>query len=86
MGLNLIQGVAPQSHPEDAAQLLSRLGNSSRSGVTQSVSPVAPLVLRDVLPHVPRQDFVDEGLIPDSASTCFLAELIEHTQIDANRD
>jgi len=42
--------------------------------------------LRDVLTHVPSQDFVDEGLIPDSASTCFLAELIEHTRIDANRD
>ena len=43
-------------------------------------------VLRDILADVPSQDFVDKGLIPDAASTCFLAELIEHARIDANRD
>ena len=43
-------------------------------------------VLRDILADVPSQDFVDEGLIPDAAATCFPAELIEHSRIDANRD
>jgi hypothetical protein len=35
---------------------------------------------------VSSQDFVDEGLIPDTPSTCFLTELIEYSRIDANRD
>jgi len=35
---------------------------------------------------VPSQDFVDKSLISDAASTCFLAELIEHSCIDSNRD
>jgi hypothetical protein len=35
---------------------------------------------------VSSQDFVDQGLISDAAATCFLAELIEHSWIDANRD
>jgi hypothetical protein len=26
------------------------------------------------------------GLISDAAATCFLAELIEHSRIDTNRD
>ena len=43
-------------------------------------------LLRDILADVPSQDFVDKGLISDAASTCFLAELIEHSRIDANRD
>jgi hypothetical protein len=43
-------------------------------------------LLRDVLADVPSQDFVDKGLISDAASTCFLAELIEHSRIDANGD
>jgi hypothetical protein len=43
-------------------------------------------VLRDILADVPSQDFVDEGLIPDAAPACFLAELIEYSRIDANRD
>ena len=29
-------------------------------------------VLRDILADVPSQDFVDEGLIPDTAPACFL--------------
>ena len=44
------------------------------------------LVLRDILADVSSQDFVDEGLISDASATCFLAELIEHSRIDANRD
>ena len=43
-------------------------------------------ILRDVLTGVPSQDFIDKGLISDAAPTCFLAELIEHSGIDANRD
>ena len=43
-------------------------------------------ILRNVLTGVPSQDFIDKGLISDSAPTCFLAELIEHSWIDANRD
>lgn len=42
--------------------------------------------LRDILADVPSQDFVDESLIPHAASTCFLAELLEHPGIDSNRD
>ena len=42
-------------------------------------------ILRDVLTGVPSQDFIDKGLISDAAPTCFLAELIEHSGIDANR-
>ena len=41
-----------------------------------------PSLLRDILADVPSQDFVDKGLISDAASTCFLAELIEHSRID----
>jgi len=33
---------------------------------------------------VPRQDFVDERLIPDTPTPCFLAELLEDPCIDAN--
>jgi hypothetical protein len=43
-------------------------------------------LLRDVLADVPSQDFVDKGLIPDAAPTCFLTELIEHARIKSNRD
>jgi hypothetical protein len=42
--------------------------------------------LRDIFAHVASQNFVDEGLVPDAAATCFLAELIEHSRIDSNRD
>jgi hypothetical protein len=35
---------------------------------------------------VPSQNFVDERLISDAPATCFLAESIEHSWIDANRD
>ena len=45
-----------------------------------------PLCQRDILTSVPRQDFIDKGLIPDAAATCFLADLIEHSRIDSNRD
>jgi hypothetical protein len=45
-----------------------------------------PSLLRDILADVPSQDFVDQGLIPDAASTCFLTELIEHSRIESNRD
>ena len=45
-----------------------------------------PSLLRDILADVPSQDFVDKSLISDAASTCFLAELIEHSRIDSNRD
>jgi hypothetical protein len=43
-------------------------------------------VLRDILADVPSQDFVNEGLIPDAAATCFPTELSEHSRIDSNRD
>jgi hypothetical protein len=42
--------------------------------------------LRHVLPNVPCQDFVDERLVSDTAPTRFLAELLEHPRIEANRD
>jgi hypothetical protein len=41
--------------------------------------------LRDVLAHVASEDFVNERLVPDAAAG-FLAELIEHSRIDSNRD
>jgi hypothetical protein len=43
-------------------------------------------LLRDILPDVPSQDFVDKCLIPDAAAPCFLTELIEHSRIKSNRD
>jgi hypothetical protein len=43
-------------------------------------------LLRDILADVPSQNIVDEGLIPHTTPTCFLAELIEHSRIDSNRD
>ena len=59
----------------------------------RGASPVSVLrrdfhhgLLGDVLTDVPCQDFVDEGLVPDAAPACFLAELIEDSRIDANRD
>ena len=44
------------------------------------------MLLGDILTGVPSQDFVNKGLIPDAAPACFLAELIEYSRIDANRD
>jgi len=59
----------------------------------RGASPVSVLrrdfhhgLLGDVLTDVPCQDFVDEGLVPDAAPACFLAELIEHSRIDSNRN
>ena len=49
-------------------------------------APSDGLVLRDILAGVTSQDFIDKGLIPDAAPACFLAELIEYSRIDANRD
>lgn len=42
--------------------------------------------LRDVLTNVTSQHFIDKRLIPDAPPPRFLAELIEHTCIDADRD
>ena len=49
-------------------------------------APSVGSILRDIPTGVPSQDFINKGLIPDAASTCFLAELIEHARIDSNRD
>jgi len=43
-------------------------------------------VLCDILTGVPRQNFIDKGLIADAPSACFLAELIEHSRVDPDRD
>ena len=43
-------------------------------------------VLRDILTGVASQDFVDQGLITDASPTCFPAELMEDSRIDADRD
>jgi hypothetical protein len=43
-------------------------------------------MLSDVLAGVPRQDFIDEGLISDAAAARFFAELIKHSGINPNRD
>ena len=43
-------------------------------------------VLRDILTGVPSQHFVNKCLIPDTPSTCFLAELIEDSGVDTNRN
>ena len=63
----------------DFARYLTLLERSARrfSGAS---------LLRDVLAHMPSEDFVDEGLIPDAAPACFLTELIEHSRIDSNRN
>ena len=42
--------------------------------------------LRDILTDVPSQDFIDKRLISDAAPACFLAELIEDSGIDSNRN
>ena len=53
----------------------------------RTMSPLAGASrLRDIFAHVASQNFVDEGLVPDAAATRFLAELFEHSRIDANRD
>jgi hypothetical protein len=44
------------------------------------------LVLRNVLANVPSQNVVDEGLVPHTAPACFLAELIEDSGVDTNRN
>jgi hypothetical protein len=43
-------------------------------------------LLRNVLANVPSQHVVDEGLVPHTAPACFLAELIEHSSVDTNRN
>ena len=43
-------------------------------------------VLRHVFADVSSQDFVDQCLVPNTLAARFLAELIEHTWIDTNRD
>ena len=43
-------------------------------------------LLRNVLANVPSQNVVDEGLVPHTAPACFLAELIEHSSVDTNRN
>ncbi len=48
--------------------------------------PGAQGMLRDILTGVPSQDFIDKRLIPDTAPPCFLAELIEHSRVDSDRD
>jgi hypothetical protein len=35
---------------------------------------------------VPSQDFINKCLIPDTPSACFLAELIEDSGVDTNRN
>ena len=51
-----------------------------------TLAPFFKVGLRDILADVPGQHLVDEGLISDSASTCFLAELIEHSEVDSDRN
>ena len=43
-------------------------------------------VLRDILMGVSSENFINKDLIPDAAPACFLAELIEHSRIDSDRD
>jgi len=43
-------------------------------------------VLRHVFSDVLGQDFVDQRLVANAAAARFLAELIEHTWIDPDRD
>ena len=49
-------------------------------------SPFSVLALGDVLTDMPSQDFVDESLVADAAPARFLAELIEDSRIDSDRD
>jgi hypothetical protein len=44
------------------------------------------LILSDVLADMPSQDLVDDGLISDAAVPYFLAELLEDSRIDSDRD
>jgi hypothetical protein len=67
---------------------LSKLCHIPRETLVKSVSyGDTPLdILRDILTGVPSQDFINKGLISDAAPTCFLAELIEHSGINSNRN
>ena len=49
-------------------------------------APRGASLLGNVLANVPSQNVVDEGLVPHPAPACFLAELIEHSGVDANRN
>ena len=60
--------------------------STRRPRICSTPAPFFKVGLRDILADVPGQHLVDEGLISDSASTCFLAELIEHSEIDSDRN
>jgi len=45
-----------------------------------------PVVLRDILTGVLSQNVIDECLISDAAPARFLAELVEHSGVDSDRD
>jgi hypothetical protein len=42
--------------------------------------------LRDVLPNVPRQDLVDQRLIPDMSPLRFPPKLRQYLDVEADRD
>jgi hypothetical protein len=58
----------------------------NRRARSHASAPSDESLLRDILTGVPSQDFINKGLISDAASTCFLAELIEHSHVDSNGD
>lgn len=84
----------PRDLPQETLSTRTKCVYSERAAVGTSALTESqgvalwccPLFLRDILTSVPSQYFVDEGLVSDAAATCFLAEPIEHSRIDANRD
>jgi hypothetical protein len=42
--------------------------------------------LRDISPYVLGEYLVDQCLIPDTSTTSFLPELLEHPGVNADRD
>jgi hypothetical protein len=61
------------------------LESPNRSCVTpQAVSTRVHLC--DISPYVPGEYLVDQRLIPDTSTTSFLPELLEHPGVHADRD
>jgi hypothetical protein len=60
------------------------IGRQTRGAWT--VTAVAPVCSGNVLADVLRQHFIDQRLVPDASTACFLSELIEDARIDTDRD
>lgn len=69
---------APRRRTDDPSRALAPTPDGA--------APAEGSILRNVLANMPSQNVVDEGLVPHPALACFLAELIEHSGVDTNRN